>query len=223
MKKISILLSIAAAALAIASCETYKVAEPDMTQVSWLDGHYVAFAYDPADTSTPVSVFDINITNTTEDAADRAWVTIADLDFTQHSAFQFYASQSLQTAAYDYGRYYLYAIRFDVACSKTDQTFSISGASGVEPTTCYNPFLEQGYYTEGRFVDEYDKQTVSVTGGKVVTDGVTTKTGYKTDSIEFTISLTDDTGATATYFVKGIKNTGWAEDMEDYAAWVDAL
>ena len=61
-----------------------------------------------------------------------------------------------------------------------------------------------------------------MTGGKVTKNGVDTKTGYKTDAIEFGYTRTNPDGSTVSYTVKGMKNTGWEEDMKDYSDFIDA-
>ena len=54
--------------------------------------------------------------------------------------------------------------------------------------------------------------TFTISGGKVTLDGYDTKTGYKADAIEFTLTSSKYPGQTMV--VKGFRKTGWAG--EDY-------
>ena len=80
-------------------------------------------------------------------------------------------------------------------------------------------------YSYGYYAGLTSSETVSITDGRVTLDGVDTHSGYKADAIEFTYTRTTDDGsgspATVTYYVRGMKNTGWEEDMADYTDFID--
>ena len=203
MKKIIILSAFVAALASLASCETYKVGEPDMSAVAAIDGKYVTFG---AINGENVTVFGVQITNTTDDEADRAWMTITDLD----------------------SRYYhwqrLFDVRFEIKVDPTNHTFSASSVNAEEPRTAWNPYIEGlygsygSYYTAG-YQWGADAHTVTV-NGRVIPDGANTASGYKADKIEFTYTITTD-GQSVSYTVDGIKKTGWAEDTQVYADFCD--
>ena len=162
-KILKMLFAGALVAMGCASCETYDVDDPDMTAVADLDGQWICFAYESSAPDTPVTVFDILVTNTTDNAADAMWMTIADCDYS--------ASGNPR---------YLDALQFKLSCDNSAQTFSCTSAEAVQPRTCHNIYLGQGYYTAG-YAGAVASQgyTVTVTGGKVTKNGVDTKTGYK--------------------------------------------
>ncbi len=199
MKKIFILSVFAAALVGLASCETYKIGEPDMSAVAAIDGKYVAFG---AVGGENVTVFGVQITNTTDDEADRAWMTISDMD----------------THGYNYQR--LFSVRFEIKVDPANNTFSASGVSAEEPRTAWNPYIEGmygsygSYYTAG-YQWGAEAHTVTV-NGRVIPDGANTASGYKADKIEFTYTIDD-----VTYTVDGIKKTGWAEDTQKYMDFCD--
>ncbi|OUN76894.1 hypothetical protein B5G09_07955 [Alistipes sp. An54] len=205
MKKILKMLAIGALAAGFVSCETYEVEEPEMTAVADFDGQWICFAYEASDLQTPVTVFDILVTNTTYNESNAMWMTISDCDYRITGDPR-----------------YLDALQFKLTCNPADLSFSGSAVEASQPRTCHNIYVAQGYYTAGYmgFVD-VDGYTVTVTGGKVVKDGVDTKTGYKADAIEFNYSRTNPDGLTEQYVVKGMKNTGWNEDMQDYSDFID--
>ncbi len=205
-KILKMLFAGALVAMGCASCETYDVDDPDMTAVADLDGQWICFAYESSAPDTPVTVFDILVTNTTDNAADAMWMTIADCDYS--------ASGNPR---------YLDALQFKLSCDNSALTFSCTSAEAVQPRTCHNIYLGQGYYTAG-YTGAVASQgyTVTVTGGKVTKNGVDTKTGYKADAIEFGYTRTNPDGSTVSYTVKGMKNTGWEEDMKDYSDFIDA-
>ena len=208
-KKIFRLLPVLAVALSLTACETYKVDDPDMTAVSGFDGMWYCFAYDPADLDNPVTVFDVQITNTTFNEADRFWMTVTDVNYPETSG----------------DPYYLDAVRFDVSCDADALTFSCSEVECEYPRTCHNLLFGQGYDSYGYYAGLTSSETVSITDGRVTLDGVDTHSGYKADAIEFTYTRTTDDGsgspATVTYYVRGMKNTGWEEDMADYTDFID--
>ena len=199
MKKIIILSVFAAALVGLASCETYKIGEPDMSAVAAIDGKYVAFG---AVGGENVTVFGVQITNTTDDEADRAWMTISDMD----------------THGYSWQR--LFSVRFEIKVDPTNNTFSASGVNAEEPRTAWNPYIEGmygsygSYYTAG-YQWGAEAHTVTV-NGRVIPDGANTASGYKADKIEFTYTIDD-----VTYTVDGIKKTGWAEDTQEYMDFCD--
>ena len=206
MKRIINFFAIIAVLAGVFSCETYKVDEPDMTAISKVDGKYMAFAYKDG-SSEPTTVFAIVITNTTEDAADAGWITITDMDYTglhwQH----------------------LFAVRFRLDVDAKAQTFKASNTETIEPRTAWNPYIEGAYGSYGAFTTaSYQWGNMGTTtasiDGKVVTDGVTTGSGSKADSIEFTYTLNYKDGTSEKYTVKGMKKTGWAEDAKEYEDWI---
>lgn len=207
MKKLIILAAFVAALAAFSSCETYKVGEPAMSAVAAIDGKYVTFGYEGDAIST---VFGVQITNTTDDEANRAWMTITDMD-----CFK----------AYRYSWQALFAVRFEIKVDPTANTFSASSVTASEPRTAWNPYIEGlygsygSYYTAG-YRGGAKNHTVTV-NGRVVPNGATTATGYKADSIEFTYTITHENGESETYQVSGIKKTGWAEDTQAYMDFCD--
>ena len=198
------MLAIGALAAGFVSCETYKVEEPEMTAVADFDGQWICFAYEAGNPSTPVTVFDILVTNTTYNESDAMWMTIADCDY-QYSG----------TATF------LDALQFKLTCNPAALSFSCSAAEASQPQTCHNIYVGQDYYTAGNqgYVPK-DGYTVTETDGKVLKNGVDTKTGYKADAIEFNYSRTNPDGTTKQYVVKGMKNTGWNEEMQDYSDFI---
>ena len=233
MKKIFSIIAIAVfAVLALASCETYKIPETGHTNVAWLDGKYLAMA-----TGTDEALFELEITNTTDDAADAAWITITDynLDHAWDGIYYGVESAGGSAAASAYyanayvGYFYFWpAYRFKVSCDAATKTFSCSNVIGNEPMTCYNSVLggdgsgPQGYYTGSGYFDGYREFTISVSNGKL-TENVKTAAGNLTDGISFDITITDNINDyTVSYSVDGIRKTGWAEDAEPYTNWLYA-
>ena len=53
-------------------------------------------------------------------------------------------------------------------------------------------------------------------------DGVDTPTGYKSDSISFTVTITNDDDASDVqkYYVSGMRYTGWGDDVKNYQNWI---
>lgn len=204
MKRIITILASAIALVSLFSCETYKVAEPEMTAVAAIDGKYVAFG---AVNGTNVTVFGVQITNTTTDQADRAWMTISDMN----------------TSGYSYTR--LFSVRFEIKVDPANNTFSATSVSAEEPRTAWNPYIEGlygsygSYYTAGYQWGSED-HTVSV-NGRVIPGGITTPSGNKADKIEFTYSISFEDGTVEEYTVSGIKKTGWGEDTQEYADFCD--
>lgn len=101
--------------------KTYDVDDPDMTAVADLDGQWICFAYESSAPDTPVTVFDILVTNTTDNAADAMWMTIADCDYS--------ASGNPR---------YLDALQFKLSCDNSALTFSLHfgrGRSAPGPAT----------------------------------------------------------------------------------------
>lgn len=192
----------------VISCETYKVDEPEMTAISKIDGKYVTFAYENG-SSQPSTVFAVLITNTTFNDSDKAWVTITDLNP---------AATSLNSTLY------LDAVRFKVDVNLNEQTFTCSGITATEPRTAWNPYLEGagsgqgGYYTAATKLG-YKDYTISFSG-KIVTGG-TTGTNNKIDTIEIdSYSRAYPDGTVKKYVVKGMKYTGWDDEMKEYNDFV---
>lgn len=223
MKKILSIIAVVAFVAGISSCETYKVEDPEMTAVYKVDGKYVGFAFNVDDPTDTLSVVAVTITNTTDNESDRAWMTVIDMDV--YGAY----SKILSTGRYSYQR--LFAVRFPVAVSGQD--FSANAADAQEPTTAWNPYIEGiygsygSYYTIGRQNGRLANVYEATVNGSVVTDGVNTATGYRTDKLEFTFNLvipdgqTNITAGTVAYKFVGMKKTGWAEDTQVYMDFCD--
>ena len=182
-----------------------------MTAISKIDGKYVTFAYENGSTQ-PSTVFAILITNTTFNDSDKAWVTITDLNP---------AATSLNSTLY------LDAVRFKVDVNLKEQTFTCSGITATEPRTAWNPYLEGagsgqgGYYTAATKLG-YKDYTISFSG-KIVTGGTTgTNNGNKIDTIEIdSYSRAYPDGTVKKYVVKGMKYTGWDDEMKEYNDFVN--
>lgn len=210
-KIIKSLALMSAAVFSVISCETYKVDDPEMTAISKIDGKYVTFAYENGSTQ-PSTVFAVLITNTTFNDSDKAWVTITDLNP---------AATSLNSTLY------LDAVRFKVDVNLKEQTFTCSGITATEPRTAWNPYLEGagsgqgGYYTAATKLG-YKDYTISFSG-KIVTGGTTgTNNGNKIDTIEIdSYSRAYLDGTVKKYVVKGMKYTGWDDEMKEYNDFVN--
>ena len=207
MKKLITLSAFVAALACFFSCETYKVDDPEMTAISNVDGKYMAFAYEEGSTEA-TTMFGIVITNTTNNDDDAAWITISDMDYTGLSWTR------------------LFAVRFKISVDADNQTFQVTDSPVTEPRTAWNPYVESAYGSYGSYYTatyqwgSFGTKTASISGGKIVTDGVTTPSGYKADSIEFSYTLKYDDGTSESYTVKGQKKTGWAEDADEYETWI---
>ena len=209
-KIIKSLALMSAAVFSVISCETYKVDDPEMTAISKIDGKYVTFAYENGSTQ-PSTVFAVLITNTTFNDSDKAWVTITDLNP---------AATSLNSTLY------LDAVRFKVDVNLKEQTFSCSGITATEPRTAWNPYLEGagsgqgGYYTAATKLG-YKDYTISFSG-KIVTGGTTGTNNNKIDTIEIdSYSRAYPDGTVKKYVVKGMKYTGWDDEMKEYNDFVN--
>ena len=199
-----------AAVFPVISCETYKVDEPEMTAISKIDGKYVTFAYENGSTQ-PSTVFAVLITNTTFNDSDKAWVTITDLNP---------AATSLNSTLY------LDAVRFKVDVNLKEQTLTCSGITATEPRTAWNPYLEGagsgqgGYYTAATKLG-YKDYTISFSG-KIITGGTTGTNNNKIDTIEIdSYSRAYPDGTVKKYVVKGMKYTGWDDEMKEYNDFVN--
>ena len=209
-KIIKSLALMSAAVFSVISCETYKVDEPEMTAISKIDGKYVTFAYENGSTQ-PSTVFAILITNTTFNDSDKAWVTITDLNP---------AATSLNSTRF------LDAVRFKVDVNLKEQTLTCSGITATEPRTAWNPYLEGagsgqgGYYTAATKLG-YKDYTISFSG-KIVTGGTTGTNNNKIDTIEIdSYSRAYPDGTVKKYVVKGMKYTGWDDEMKEYNDFVN--
>ena len=210
-KIIKSLALMSAAVLSVISCETYKVDDPEMTAISKIDGKYVTFAYENGSTQ-PSTVFAVLITNTTFNDSDKAWGTITDLNP---------AATSLNSTLY------LDAVRFKVDVNLKEQTFTCSGITATEPRTAWNPYLEGagsgqgGYYTAATKLG-YKDYTISFSG-KIVTGGTKgTNNNNKIDTIEIdSYSRAYPDGTVKKYVVKGMKYTGWDDEMKEYNDFVN--
>lgn len=239
MKNIFKVLTIAIfATFVLASCETYKLPDTEYTGVSWLDGKYVCFATSDAGKA----VFELEITNTTNNDPDKAWVTVTSLDLNECWESLYYGALSVgypdanaQAAANNYAAlcYYMAAYRFPVTCDGANMTFSCSNVRGEEPYTCYNSVWQYGaygispspqaYYSGSGYFDGYREFTVSVSNGKV-TPNVPTASGKTTDGISFDLSVKDNinTEFVKNYKIEGIRKTGWGEDYQEYIECFEA-
>lgn len=209
-KIIKSLALMSAAVFSVISCETYKVDDPEMTAISKIDGKYVTFAYENGSTQ-PSTVFAVLITNTTFNDSDKAWVTITDLNP---------AATSLNSTLY------LDAVRFKVDVNLKEQTFTCSGITATEPRTAWNPYLEGagsgqgGYYTAATKLG-YKEYTISFSG-RIVTGGTTGTNNNKIDTIEIdSYSRAYPDGTVKKYVVKGMKYTGWDDEMKEYNDFVN--
>lgn len=209
-KIIKSLALMSAAVFSVISCETYKIDDPEMTAISKIDGKYVTFAYENGSTQ-PSTVFAVLITNTTFNDSDKAWVTITDLNP---------AATSLNSTLY------LDAVRFKVDVNLKEQTFTCSGITATEPRTAWNPYLEGagsgqgGYYTAATKLG-YKDYTISFSG-KIVTGGTTGTNNNKIDTIEIdSYSRAYPDGTVKKYVVKGMKYTGWDDEMKEYNDFVN--
>ncbi|MBR1575512.1 MAG: hypothetical protein IJ654_03575 [Bacteroidales bacterium] len=207
MKKIVTLFAFAAMLCSLFSCETYKVGEPEMSAIHQIDGKFVGFALNPSDATDTLSVYAVQITNTTNDESDRAWVTVIDMD--------------------TYGRNWqrLFAVQFPVSVDIKAQTFKADNVAAEEPDKAWNPYIEGLYGNYGAYTTYgawRGKHSVSASiSGKVVTDGINTASGYKADSLEFDYTLVMDDGSQETVHFVGMKKTGWPEDMAAYMNFCD--
>ena len=209
-KIIKSLALMSAAVFSVISCETYKVDDPEMTAISKIDGKYVTFAYENGSTQ-PSTVFAVLITNTTFNDSDKAWVTITDLNP---------AATSLNSTLY------LDAVRFKVDVNLNEQTFTCSSITATEPRTAWNPYLEGagsgqgGYYTAATKLG-YKDYTISFSG-RIVTGGTTGTNNNKIDTIEIdSYSRAYPDGTVKKYVVKGMKYTGWDDEMKEYNDFVN--
>ena len=218
MKKVFSIIAFVALIAGLSSCETYKVDDPDMTAVYKVDGKYVGFAFNADDPTDTLSVVAVTITNTTDNESDRAWMTVIDMD-----VYCTYAMNNWQR---------LFAVRFPVAVA--GQEFTASAANASEPQTAWNPYIEGLYgsygsfYTVGRQKGRTGNIYKATVTGSVVTDGVNTASGYKTDKLEFTFKLIipdeyeNIAAGTVEYKFVGMKKTGWAEDTQEYMDYCDS-
>ena len=194
-----------AAALSFAACETYEVKEPEYTPVKEFDGRWVCFGNNP-ETGDHEVLYIVEITNTTGNDADKCNVTLIDCNPEPG------------------GYYYLDALRFKMSCDTPSLSFKADEVDAYAPRTCFNMWLDQGYYTlGGDKVGAYpnDGYKITITDGKVVKESVETAAGTKIDAIEFTLKRTDPDGFVYDYAVSGQKLTGWAEDIPQYIQFCD--
>ena len=188
-----------AAALSFAACETYEVKEPEYTPVKEFDGRWICFGNNPQ-TGDHEVLYLVEITNTTNNDNDKCNVTLIDC-----------------SPAVSY--YFLDALRFKASCDTPSLSFSADDVDAYQPRTCYNMWLDQGYYTLGGDKTGYvpgDGYKVTITDGKIVKNSVETAAGTKVDAIEFKLKRTDPDGTVYEYAVSGQKVTGWAEDIPQY-------
>ena len=183
----------------IISCETYKVAEPEMTAVSEFDGKWVCFGIDEVGDT---AVYFIEITNDTYNSSDKIWLTIVNND---------------PSVANSYA--YLDAIRFKANCNNGNLTFNCDSTETTAPYLVWNPYYEMTYYSIGygmTGIKNYVMGKAVVKDGKIAKDAVATGGNLKASAIEFTLVRADDGEPEATIKMKGMKITGWYDDMAEY-------
>ena len=228
MKNIFKLMIVAAVAVfAFAACETYQLPETEHTNIAWLDGRYVCFAIDDTVAPPDTTVLEVEITNTSANDADSAWVSIIDYSIA-HSATtvtRMYAAYAAYVPAYWAAYGYVYfpaAYRFKVACNASDKSFAIAKSEAVNPEKIWNETLQQAYYSAGSYFEVYETYDAVVSNGLIQKDQPS-PTGYKADAISFDVTITEQTTNAVCLKgkVTGIRKTGWAGDVEEYAAWVN--
>ena len=201
MKRIKYLVFAACVLAGFASCETYKVQDPEMTAVSEFDGKWIAFG---TTTAQDTAVYFIEITNDTYNSNDKIWLTIVNND-------PYIPGTG--------GGYYLDAIRFKSNCNNSSLTFACDSSETTAPYLVNNEYLGQTYYSLGYYatrVKNYVMGKAVIENGKVTKNAVTTGGNLKASSIEFTLYRADDGEPCDTVYFKGMKITGWYEDMAEY-------
>ena len=206
----------AAAVLALASCETYRVEAPEVTAVADVDGNYICLAYDAS--AKPVSLFDITITNTAANEPDRVWVTLVDYGYAKQRFVEKFGAEAFTKALATPD-----AIRFDARYDSATGTLTATSVKAEDTSTCRNLKQEKGYYTCAYMYKEFGMSSYTVSfSAKVTKDGVDTATGYKSDKIEITSYSRSNDSMSLTYAsASGMKNTGWGDDMKEYADFID--
>lgn len=206
MKRIKYLVFAACVLAGIASCETYKVQDPEMTAVSEFDGKWVCFGVDEAGDT---AVYFIEITNDTYNSSDKLWMTVVNNDPGVGNAL----------FGAPYGYYYLDAIRFKVNCNNSNLTFQCDSTEAIAPYLVNNEYLAQTYYTIG--YGAFDEKNcvmgkALVEGGKVTPNAIATGGNQKASAIEFALSRNDVILGKSVVEMKGMKITGWYDDMAEY-------
>lgn len=200
MKRILCNLLLAGMILGFAtSCETYKVDEPGMTAVSDIDGNWICFGVNAENDTT---VFYLEITNTTTDDPTKIWMTVTDMN----------------TATYPY----LDGVRF--LANVDGLNFSCDNAETIAPQFVWNPYQERKYYSLAWYNSRVANSHVgkaSVSNGKVTLNAIPTGGKYNASAIEFSYVRTDDGCEPQSWKISGMKNTGWASDMEPYIKFME--
>lgn len=105
----------------------------------------------------------------------------------------------------------------DANNSKTNLWFKLSGNLGFMKsfTVKTNCSVEEKTFgintgTNTVLISEVSVGTITITDGKVITDGWITVSGYKTDKISFKIEDSRTPGVI--YTAEGYRKTGWLED-----------
>lgn len=201
-KTILKVLTFAAGLAGLASCETYTVDDPETTAVSEFDGRWVCFAYPKDNPSEPEDVYMIDIFNTTNNDADKFWIRVINCA-PKYSVF-------------------LDCLQFQASCDGKALTFQANDVDAEQPKACYNWIYEQGYPTAGyRGYVPATGYKASVTGGKILKNSVETAAKTKVDGIELSYKRVEPDGSVSEYTIKGMKNTGWAEDLQEYIDFMD--
>lgn len=199
MKRIKYLVLGACVLAGIASCETYKVQDPEMTAVSEFDGKWICFG---TTTAQDTAVYFVEITNDTYNSSDKLWFTIVNNDPTLAG-----------------GYYYLDAFRFKVGCNNAALTFACDSSETTAPYLVNNEYLGQTYYSLG-YASTGVKNCVMgkavVENGKITKDAVATGGNLKASAIEFTLYRADEGSPVDTVYFKGMKITGWYDDIAEY-------
>lgn len=182
-----------------------------MTAVSEFDGKWICFGIDEAGDT---AVYFVEITNDTYNSADKLWFTVVNND-----PFVVYGITGDPSDAY----YYLDAIRFKVNCNKSNLTFQCDSSETTAPYLVNNEYLGQTYYSIGYAltgVKNYVMGKALIDGGKITPNAVATGGNTKASAIEFTLTRADDGEPESVITFKGMKITGWAEDIEEYTTFM---
>lgn len=182
--------------MAFASCETYKVADPEVTAVAPLDGHYICLAFKNASDAAVDNwqkadeYLRIYTSATTENASDEIWVNVMN-----------------ELCMYPY----VHNVCVKAKCDPKALTFGTNGQikSTIPSTQAKSWILGGAYYTSYGASKDSGIHDVTISNGKLVIDGWDTPSGYKSDYISFEYTCDGET-----YYVVGARYTGWEEDYE---------
>ncbi len=212
-------LFLAATLMVFVSCETYKVAEPETTSVSPMDGRYVCLAYtNAADAAVDNweaadEYFDVFVSGTTDDTPGELWINVCNY-------LNYYAAT---------GTPFTEVICAKVKCDVKALTFASEGEiKSVPPLNqIKNWVYPTTYYTTyGYGLDETGIHDVEIGNGTIELDGYQTASSTDTDKYYADKISFDYTVDGVTYKVVGFRWTGWEEDVEhitnftwEYMGW----